>query len=143
MMPFTLVFPASFVRRIGALAVGAATCGALSSCGLCGNQPVAEYPSPDGKAKVVVFERDCGATTDFTTQASLLPVSAGLPSGVGNLLVIDSNHAGAPAGPRGGPELRVRWINGSTVEVSHYADARVFKSERSFAGVNATYVTFR
>jgi hypothetical protein len=38
---------------------------------MCGNYVVAEKISPDGRRKVVVFQRDCGATTGFSTQVSL------------------------------------------------------------------------
>lgn len=39
---------------------------------LSGSDLVAEYVSPDGGAKLVVFKRDCGATTSFGTRASLV-----------------------------------------------------------------------
>ena len=38
---------------------------------MCGNEILGEFASPDRKKKVVVFQRDCGATTGFSTQASL------------------------------------------------------------------------
>jgi hypothetical protein len=41
---------------------------------LCGNDPISETPSPNGQMKVVVFQRDCGATTGFSTQVSVLPI---------------------------------------------------------------------
>ncbi len=115
----------------------------LSSCNLCGNQTVAEYLSPDGTRKVVVYERDCGATTDFSTQASLVATGTGTPSGIGDLFVAHSNHAAAPDGPGGGPELRVRWIDATHVELSYHAYARVSRSEASRGGVRISYVTFR
>ena len=113
------------------------------SCDLCGNERLAEYPSPDGKVKVIVFERDCGATTDFSTQASIVPASAELPSGVGNLFVADTNHGSAPSGVGGGPELRVRWIDERTVELAHHVLARVNKAAPKVGGVRATVATFR
>jgi len=36
----------------------------------CGNDVLTDLPSPDGKYKVVVFQRDCGATTGFSTQTT-------------------------------------------------------------------------
>jgi hypothetical protein len=35
----------------------------------CGNEILAESLSPDGSKKFVVFQRSCGATTGFSTQA--------------------------------------------------------------------------
>jgi hypothetical protein len=45
--------------------------GALA--GGCGNDMLATIPSPSGGRKLVIFQRACGATTGFSTQASLLP----------------------------------------------------------------------
>ncbi len=39
---------------------------------MCGNDIVDEVDSPDGEYKVVVFERNCGATTGFSTHISIL-----------------------------------------------------------------------
>jgi len=113
-----------------------------SSCDLCGNEKLAEYPSPDGTLKVVVFQRSCGATTDFSTQASIVRARAEMPWGSGNLFVADTSHGDAPSGAGGGPELRVRWIDDRTVELSRHARARVSKSEDAVVGVRARYVTF-
>lgn len=48
----------------------------LSGCdgglfGDCADTVKAEAPSPDGRYVATVFERDCGATTDFSTHVSL------------------------------------------------------------------------
>ena len=39
--------------------------------GDCGDNVKAQAPSPDGRYVAAVFERDCGATTDFSTHVSL------------------------------------------------------------------------
>lgn len=39
---------------------------------ICGNKIIQEIPSPNRKLKAVIFTRDCGATTGFSTQISLL-----------------------------------------------------------------------
>lgn len=75
----------------------------------CSNEVVAEYPSPDASTRVVVFRRDCGATTGSNTQASVLPIEAELQDEAGNLFVADTNHGQAPVAPWGGPALEVRW----------------------------------
>ena len=58
----------------------------------CDNESFKEFKSPSGKWKVVVFEPSCGATTDFSTQASLFRADEPTPKKAGNLLAIDSNH---------------------------------------------------
>jgi hypothetical protein len=40
-------------------------------------------PSPDGRRDAVMFQRDCGATTGFSTQISILD-TGGQPAGSGN-----------------------------------------------------------
>ena len=61
----------------------------LSGCDLCGNEVARTVLSPSGKMKAVVFNRNCGATTGFNTQVSILPVSSALPDDGGNTLILD------------------------------------------------------
>jgi hypothetical protein len=110
---------------------------------LCGNEPVAAYPSPDGAAKVVVFQRDCGATTGFSTQASLIQGSEDLPNEGGNLFVADTDHGAAPAAHWGGPSLVVRWDGPRRLVLKHHPDARVFKAEKDLDGVAVKYAYVR
>ena len=44
--------------------------------GLCGTTIRHVIPAPGGKAPAVIFERDCGATTSFSTQISIVPSGA-------------------------------------------------------------------
>lgn len=97
---------------------------------LCGNEVIAEVPSPDGKYKVVVFQRDCGATTGFSTQLSLLPSKRMLDDVPGNIFVADTNHGAAPSGPGGGPSVAVHWLGSDALEVVHHPRARIFFSLR-------------
>jgi hypothetical protein len=105
----------------------------------CGNEVLSETPSPDRNRKVVVFQRDCGATTGFSTQASLLASDQKLGSGAGNIFVGDTDHGAAPSGPGGGPELHVAWADNRSVTLSHDSRVRVFKAERQKLDVSVTY----
>jgi hypothetical protein len=67
---------------------------------MCGNDTMAEFLSPDASAKLVVFQRDCGATTVFRTQASLLKPGMHLSDSSGNVFVADTDHGLAPSGPK-------------------------------------------
>ncbi|MBI1810912.1 MAG: hypothetical protein HY035_01370 [Nitrospirae bacterium] len=40
----------------------------------CKNAIIKEILSPDQKRKIVVFARDCGATTGYSTQVSLISI---------------------------------------------------------------------
>lgn len=107
--------------------------------GLCDNTPIAEYPSPEGRRHVLVFERSCGATTGFSTQASLLDADEDLDSGSGNLFISDTDHGAAPSGPGGGPELSVEWKDERSLVLVHDSRVRVFKSEQRLDGVHVSY----
>ena len=106
---------------------------------VCGNDLVAEHLSPDGKAKLLIFQRDCGATTGFSTQASLVATEAKLSGSSGNLFIAGTDHGIAPSGPGGGPDLRVRWEGPKHLLLQHHVKARVFKAERSFNGMEVRY----
>jgi len=118
--------------------VGAAIAG-RNLAGDCENEILTELPSPDGRLIAVVFERDCGATTDFSTQVSVLPKASRLPDQGGNVFVADTNHGAVPPGPGGGPEVEVIWSDRATLMIRHRSEARVFKSERRVKGVTVVY----
>ena len=130
-----------------ASAAGIATIGmalmAYAERDMCGNVVVAEYPSPDASTRVVVFVRNCGATTDFSTHASLLGPDTRLANSVGDLFAADTDHGAAPSGPNGGPEVRVRWEGPTAMVLEHQERARVFRAEQHVAKVNVTYKVFQ
>jgi hypothetical protein len=109
---------------------------------LCSNSVLAESLSPNGKLKAVIFSRDCGATTDFSTQVSLLKAGDSLPNNGGNLFVADRDHGKAPSGQSGGPVVTVSWVSNEQLRVEHHALARVFKSESLRQNIRVEYATF-
>jgi hypothetical protein len=123
------------------VAVSLAVLAYATGCDLCANDDWKDYLSPDGRMKVVVFTRDCGATTDYSTQASVLPTAASRPRGVGNVFIADSAHGEAPGTK--GPELAVRWLDSSTVELSHHAAARVFVAKTMVGEIRVVYKQWR
>ena len=106
---------------------------------MCGNEIISEFPSPEGNKKVVVFQRDCGATTGFSTQASILGNDQVLKNESGNLFASDTNHGAAPSGQGGGPALSVEWHSKDSVLLSFHPNARVFKKEAEIDGVRVSY----
>jgi hypothetical protein len=111
----------------------------LSGCGDCGNEVLAELPAPSGSYRAVVFQRDCGATTGFSTQLSLLRPTEQAVRG-GNVFVADTDHGRAPAGPGGGPRIAVEWRGGDTLIVRHHPNARLFRAESVHATITVRYV---
>uniref|UniRef100_B8HJV7 Lipoprotein n=1 Tax=Cyanothece sp. (strain PCC 7425 / ATCC 29141) TaxID=395961 RepID=B8HJV7_CYAP4 len=103
----------------------------LASCGfdpLCENKVKQEIISPDGSQKAVLFERNCGATTRYSYQISVLPRAAKLPSGPGNTF---SSYVENP---------EVRW-EGDRQLLIKYPKTSPFRAESSVADVAIRYQT--
>jgi hypothetical protein len=107
----------------------------------CANEVIKEVVSPDGKKKVVLFQRSCGATTGFSAQASVLSAGRTLPNDGGNVFSADTNHGAAPSGPGGGPELAASWVGPNELVLEHHARARVFKAEASVGDTHVRFVS--
>ena len=107
--------------------------------GACGNDLLATLSSPRGGPKLVIFQRSCGATTPFTTQASLLGASDTL-EGSGNVFIADTDHGKAPSGRGGGPQLGARWIAKDTLELRYHPRARIFLADSAQRGITILYV---
>jgi hypothetical protein len=105
----------------------------------CRNQILQDLPSPDGRRHAVVFARDCGATTGFSTQLSIL-TAARTVSGGGNVFVVDSDHGKGDPGPGGGPAVTIRWLDRRTIEVHYDSRARIFTQERRHDDTDIRYV---
>jgi hypothetical protein len=107
-----------------------ANTGCFDIAGTCGNTVVSESPSPDSALRAVVFERNCGATTAFTTHVSVLENGVTLPDSVGNVFVADEYRI----------QTAARWSSPGTIEIRHDSRARVFKSEPAIGNVRVVYV---
>lgn len=82
--------------------------------GLCENAVKSEVVSPDGNLKAVVFCRDCGATTDFSTQVSVLNAGDSLPNWAGNVYTIDNAHDSSVS-----QDVIVHWKDNRTLVIEH------------------------
>lgn len=87
------------------------------NAGMCGNTEAQTVVSPDGQLKAVVFERDCGATTGFSTQVSVLRANQTLPDDGGNVLVTDASEAST---------VHVVWTGARTLQIQYPTQATVF-----------------
>jgi hypothetical protein len=112
----------------------------VGGCGgeMCENRVVSIAASPDGARDAVLFERNCGATTDFSTQMSILSHGE-RPTQAGNLFVADGNHGEAAAAPWGGPWAELRWLGTHDLLVRYDRKARVFRQEKEWAGTRIRY----
>ncbi len=113
--------------------------GLLAACSDgCGNDIVSRVDAPGGALSAVMFQRDCGATTGFTTQVSILRAGEAL-AGKGNVFIADDDHGAARVGPWDGPWADIRWLGPDHLRIRYAAKTRVFLKQESMAGVRVTY----
>jgi len=104
----------------------------------CTNTVVTSAIAPDGRHSAALFQRDCGATTGFSTQISL--VSPGKePAGAGDAFRADDDHGAATVGTWGGPWAEVKWLAADHLLVKYAAKSRVFRRAEQIDGVRLTY----
>jgi hypothetical protein len=129
-------------RLASTLLAGAALAMAPGCSSPCDNVLISAQPSPDGLVKAVVFTRSCGATTPFVTEVSVLPASAGVPSGWPNALSVrdDPDHPMERNIPA--IDVRLRWISGHRLSVSFPRAAMADKRATNVRGVVIDYSTF-
>ena len=113
-----------------------------SIAGDCGNEVLKEIASPGGKMKAVIFQRDCGATTGFSTQVSVLSKDEKLPDEGGNVFAADTNHGEAPSGQGGGPVVEVSWLSENELMIKHDTRARALQHSQTPGGLRILYETF-
>jgi len=108
---------------------------------LCGSILIAEFPAPSKPLKASLYVSDCGATTDVSTQVSILDSAERTLPVPGNALVVDTDHGRAPRGSRGGPEVRIAWAADTVLVITYDRRARVFSSATHVRGVSIKYGT--
>lgn len=105
---------------------------------LCRNTIVKVVKAPDGQHTAALFRRDCGSTTGFSTQLSVLTPGDKV-TGDGNAFVADDNHGEAAVGAWQGSWADVRWITPDHLLIRYAAKSRIFKRTTEVPGVRITY----
>ena len=128
--PFALVKRALKIVGVtlGLFLVAVLGLGYFLFSGLCENTVIQSRISPDGKRKIVLFERNCGATTGFTSQISILTANRSLGSNTGNIFIAD----GYPEG------YTMIWESDTSVVIGG-TKGRPYKSVSLFDGVQVRY----
>lgn len=111
------------------LAVAIGSSGCLDISDTCGNDIFGEYPSPNGKLKAVVFERDCGATTPFSTQVSLIERDQKLENVPGNAFIGSDDGRAPVTSHHTMDEFEVKWLDDNHMLIRY--DARGFSRDIS------------
>ena len=112
--------------------------GCLDGAG-CGNTIIQTAPSPGGNSRAIIFTRDCGATTGFSTQVSILPTQDALPNESGNVFMSDADHGTAPAGRGGGPNVWVKWLAPNQLKIVYDRRARTFDMKKQVGNIVIVY----
>ena len=111
----------------------------LGACGDDGsNAIVKRVASPDGQREAVMFQRECGATTGFSTQVSILELGEPL-SGSGNTFRADDDHGAAKTGPWGGSWAEMKWLASDRLLIRYAKHSRLFEQGKSVFGVAVSY----
>ena len=122
----------SFMRMLGLIAASLSLCACSD---LCSDETVKVVRSPRGDHQARLFMRECGATTDFTTQVSIDPWFWQV---IGNAFVADA-YSGGKRGAWGGPWADLEWIGPDHLMVTYDKKARVFDRHKVVNGVRITY----
>ena len=101
---------------------------------MCGNEVYSEVLSPNGEHKVVVFQRDCGATTGFSTQISIIDSDDELENESGNIYIVDGQPTDV--------SLRVKWVSNTELRIEKSLNGSEYKSESSWGFLNKVKVTY-
>lgn len=113
--------------------------GHLITSGMCGTRIATEVPSPSSRLKAVVYELDCGATTDFSTQVAVLKAGEEPEDSAANAFIADSNHAAIPVSSIGVIDVHVQWLSNVELKIQYPERARVFKHQNRVRGVSVLY----
>ena len=103
---------------------------------MCANQVHSETTAPDNSLKAVTFQRDCGATTGFSTQISIINEGSSLPNEKGNVFIISGHPRDAA------PEIT--WLQDSSgIIIHHELDGSEFLSETAYGWLNKVTVEYK
>jgi hypothetical protein len=113
-----------------ALVVIGATCLWLSLTPNCEDTVKTEVRSPSGNYIATLYERDCGATTNFSTIVSLRASTDKFDGEMGRVFVVE-----------GQPQLNLVWKDNTSlrVECSECQSKDIFKREMNWQDVNISY----
>ena len=100
--------------------------------GLCGSYIYQQAASPNGKYRVVVFQQDCGATTGFSTNLSLLRTNQALGQQSGNMI--------RASGHPDWFDIGVEWQDDTHVTITHNGRWKPSTQKETVRGVHINYV---
>ena len=106
----------------------------------CENMIIDRVDSPSGEHQAVLFDRNCGATSGFSSQVSVIRSGTELPDQAGNVFVAVKGED-AVAAPWGGPMVSIEWTTNESLVIRHDARARISSSREALDGVTVETAT--
>ena len=103
------------------------------------NSEVGRTDSPDGLYTAVAFVRNIDATTDFSTQVSILRLGAGLDNRAGNIFIGDSDHGRAAGLKDHSYWMKILWTSPTELLVQYDQNIRVFKKIDKYKSISIRY----
>lgn len=104
----------------------------------CVNTEISTIVAPDRKVRAVMFERNCGATTGFTTQIAIVkPGEQLLPSKT--VYRADDNHGAAFTGNWGGPWAEMKWADSRHLLIRYAAKSSLYQKQVEADGIEIDY----
>ena len=98
---------------------------------MCGNEINIELVSPDNKHKAIIYQRDCGATTGFSTQISIIKRNEKLPNKNGNVLT----SAGHPSDNN----YKLKWLGAEKLLISNTHGNHIYFKENKIGIISISY----
>ena len=81
---------------------------------------------------LLIFERNCGATSSFQTHVSLMSASDEIPDDARGNLFHMSGHPDWT-------NVNVYWVDDQHVIISYPSNEKVYRAKKRLHGVNVTY----
>lgn len=94
---------------------------------MCGNDIVQKVPSPDGEKVAYIFTRDCGATTGFSPQLSILDKNDKFLNKFGNTFRSDKNFS-------------IDWLDEKKLQVIYDKKSKTYEMDKRVNGIKIEYI---
>jgi len=107
----------------------------------CANQIVNIKISPDKKYQAVTFIRDCGATTGFSTQLSILKATDTFDKAdeKGNILIMSDKIGDGLMDENGGAKIKTNWTEDNKLEILYDSRTETSKRETEYKDIKIDY----
>jgi len=107
----------------------------------CANQIVDIKISPDKNFQAVTFIRDCGATTGFSTQLSIIKASATFDKSdeKGNTLIMSDKIGDGLMDENGGAKIMANWTEDNKLVILYDSRTETAKRETEYKDIKIEY----